>query len=108
MHRKLFLLFCGCCEARHRAFQGYNYPEIHDQLDVGDTYRFYCPPGCAEDAINLSEVVVGNDTESEAGVIGDEYYADVSRICASAAHAGVIGDSGVRGSFLVYFVAVVG
>jgi LCCL domain len=80
-----------------RAFQGYTYPEVHDQLDVGDTYRFYCPPGCAEEAVSLSEVVVGNDTESQAGVIGDEFYSDLSLICASAAHAGVIDDSGVRG-----------
>ena len=70
---------------------GYTQFDIKEQTDDGTTYRFQCPPGCATIAIHASETPTPPYNST---VFGVDIYADISYICAAAAHAGIIDDSG--------------
>jgi hypothetical protein len=60
--------------------------DVKEQLDDGDVYRFYCPPGCLAMAASLGANVP---------VVGTDIYWEESSICMAAVHAGVINDGGV-------------
>lgn len=75
-------------------YEGTGFQELDEEQDLGDMtlMRFYCPPGCGDDAAALT------DAGESSGVFGNYTYSDVSLVCASAFHAGVI-ERGVGGIF---------
>lgn len=64
--------------------------DLNDQT----TFDFECPPGCGAQA---AAAAAGGGSS---GVVGNFTYADISLICATAVHAGVVDDA-VGGRFTV-------
>jgi hypothetical protein len=83
MHTDCGLVVCVCS-----GLTGFQTFDQKEQTDDGTTYRFWCPSGCGEIAKLASE------TTRQPGVFGSDFYADLSLLCASAIHAGVINDDG--------------
>ncbi len=68
---------------------GFTQFDVKEQSDDGTTYRFRCPPGCVSIAITAGEIPPFNTN-----IFGSDVYADISYICAAAAHAGFLTDAG--------------
>lgn len=73
----------------HSGVTGFTQFDEKEQTDDGTTYRFRCPPGCVSIAVAAGEVPPFNTN-----VFGSDIYADLSYICAAAAHAGLLTDAG--------------